>query len=255
MAVGSVPRGWKNPMLPAVSTPRHPIFDPSTYYGQIRAYARIDLKMCGYCGMLWGRAEREHDPTPRSSPCEEQERRELAQALEGGVAPAQQGGARCGPTIQVLDALRVETAILDLGTAEARPPRYRGIAELCLVREADGSLTAGLLVWFDQREIEERLRIASSSCCLWRAYFFEPEAVARLERFLGDRPYLDAFDAEAVRDNLDVARMIGGAPEMEGVWSPRDGLVRFGRLPVTDRYVLLPPRREPPRIVVVFHPA
>jgi hypothetical protein len=243
----------------AVGAPRHPIFDPTTYYGQIRASARIDLKMSGYFGMLWGRAEWEHYPMPRSSLREEQERQELAQALDGtgDLRSAQQGDrAKLGPPIQVLDALRTESCVLDLGAVESpRPHCIPGIAELCLVREAIGSLTVGLLVRFDQGEIEERLRSAGYGHCRCRAFLFEPEAIERLETFLGGRSYLDAFDPNVVRNNHDVARMLGGAAEMEGELSLNEGLVRFGRLPVSDHYTLLPPRPQPPRIVVVFHPA
>jgi hypothetical protein len=218
---------------------RHPLFDPSSAYGRMRASVRAEDKMRGYLHWLWVRAKRTQGPLPCASQRPEVERRELACRLE--IVSG-------GPGIEVLDALEARAEALVAGPTEAiLPPRFFADAELCLVREVGGPYTLGLLLWG-----AGLFRAAHFRC---RAFLLEPEVVERLEGHLGGRPYLDAFHPDAVENNLEVARVLAAVPEMEGDWEGGRSPVCFHRLPTTDHYDLFPPRTETLQIVVVLHPA
>src|SRR5205823_5663736 len=104
-----------------------------------------------------------------------------------------------GPDIQVLDALSCSGLVLVLGVAEGLDQkRLAGVAEFCLVREADQSLSVGLLMRF-----VETPRLEGRFHC--RAFLFEPEVIDRLEGVLGGKSYLEAFTPEALTNILDVA--------------------------------------------------
>lgn len=82
-----------------------------------------------------------------------------------------------------------------------------------------------------------------------RAFLLEPEAVAALQSLVGERPWLDAFGADAAHD-VEVARILASAPELEGVRWP-DGRLAFDRVAVPDCFDAMPPREQPLRVVIV----
>jgi tetratricopeptide (TPR) repeat protein len=120
-----------------------------------------------------------------------------------------------------------------------------GLAQFCLVREADDSLSVGLLLQFT-----EAPRLQGRFLC--RAFLFEPEVIARLEGLVGGS-YLDAFDHDVIANNLDVARILS-VLSLDGEWSSGEDEVRFRRLGISGGYDLFPPRvEEPLRVVAVLH--
>jgi hypothetical protein len=152
-----------------------------------------------------------------------------------------------GPDFRVLDVLRVRTRFLVGETVHGektwfpRPEADEIGSTLCLVREAD-----------DKRLLDLRVGGARSyprkARC--RAFLLEPEVVARLKSQMGEKPWKQAFLAETVVENFEVARILSAAPEMEG--ELHNGRALFHRLPMPERYDRLPPRKEPLEVVVVL---
>lgn len=66
---------------------------------------------------------------------------------------------------------------------------------------------------------------------------------------MAEKPWQEAFVADAVVGICELAQILAAAPEMEGVVCGDD--IVFDRVPVPERYDTLPPRKEPLHVVVV----
>ncbi len=225
---------------------RHPLFDPSSDFCRLLAAGRPRDKMYGYVIWMASRADRMHYPPKQSSERSEDERRQLACRLANSKECRVNGQ---GPDIQVLDALAAPATVLVTGMAEGlHQEQLAGDAEFCLVREADRSLSLGLLMQF-----RERPRLEGHFHC--RAFLFEPEVIHRLEGLLGGKSYLEAFTPDALTSILDVPRILSVISDLAGEWSSDDSEVRFRRQGIPGGYELFPPRQEPLHVVVALHPA
>jgi hypothetical protein len=202
---------------------------------------------------LQARADRLRLPVPQGSATSESYRRTLARRL-AKVASQSTTAAPAVAPIEVLDSFAAETRILVTGTPQANqfPPSAER-AELCLVREADGSRTLGMLLRLDAAHLSEAALPTRRYHC--RLFLFEPEFIRRLEGLLGGRSYLDSFELDVFTNNPDVVRILAAVSELEGEWLAGQAEVRFPRLAVPDIYVLFPTRAEPLQIVAALHPA
>jgi hypothetical protein len=214
----------------------HPLFDPTSLYGQMRATLRPAGKMRGYMHFLWARAK--------------------------GATQAQQSGSRAGSNgaIHAPGTRPSEAEVLDVWTAQATfctteailplDGLEQGAIHLCLVREADGRHTLGCRTRVDEliRNPEEAGRWAETSFPC-RAFLLEPEVVERLKSLLPEKPWQEAFLAETVANHAEVARILSAAPEMEG--EVRGKEIVFEPLPLPERENVLPPRKEPLQVVIV----
>jgi hypothetical protein len=227
---------------------RHPLFDPSSDYCRLLAGGRADYKMLGYLAWMASRADRFQYPPKQSSERSEDERRQLACRLANRKECCTGGQ---GPDIQVLDALTCPGLILVLGIPEELgQKRVAGAAEFCLVREADQSLSVGMVMRFvEGPRLEGRFRC--------RAFLLELEVIDRLEGLLGDKSYIEAFTPEALTNILDVARILSVTSDLAGEWTPGESEVCFHRIGIPGGYTLFPPRgrAEPIIVVVALHPA
>ncbi len=228
----------------------HPLFDPSSLYGQMRSSLRAAGKMRGYLHWLWARTSfaahpLSHQPSRKDLP---------------GWASGQ---ARTNGAVSAPGALPAEGEVLDVWMA--RPsfcstsplpwePLERGVIYLCLVREVDGKHTLRCRARADE---PARLTEETSSCpgssCRCRAFLLEPEVVERLKGLLQNRPWQDAFLAETVANHYEVAQVLSAAPELEG--EVRGGDVFFESLPMPEQYDTFPPRKEPLQVVIVCETA
>lgn len=226
------------------TTERHPLFDESSAYGKLRANVRPELKMKGYFCQLWSRVEQAGTETPTSSSRSEQDLDALARRLTPNVSHSGQtnGAPGAEPALRVLDALAHPVQVIVSGAAELSSPS-EAAAELCLVREADASVTVGLLLRCSPP-------LATAPRC--RAFFLPPKAAERLEAIVGRSSYLGAFAPDVLRDNVEVARILCTAVELEGKWSDETA-VCFARLPVPAHYQILPPGIEQAHVVITLH--
>jgi hypothetical protein len=143
----------------------------------------------------------------------------------------------------------------------AAPEEKRGSLreiELYLVREADGKHSLGcradvreiLRDFAYEREVERQTPLHHDTARKCRAFLLLPEVVARLKSQMGDKPWQQAFLAENVANNFEIARILSCAPEMDG--ELRNGEIVFDRVPVPDCYDTLPPLKEPLQVVIVY---
>src|SRR5262249_49328925 len=122
-------------------------------------------------------------------------------------------------------------------------------AKILLVCEENGTRTVGLLLDFP-------LEIGSPvlSC---RAFLIEPEVIKRLAA-LGNLPeelvphdvLCQAFQGGAVRNNIELARLLAALPELDGEVLLDERCVRFQRLAVPQGFDTFPLRAEPLEVVV-----
>jgi hypothetical protein len=211
----------------------HPLFDPSSLYGRMRACARAEDKMRGYFHWLWARAKQE----PQSLP----HQRSPSEGADGAVRLWDQG--------TVLDVWPAQATLVAAETDCLADALLSGEISLYLIREVDGRHTLGCRVQLSQwpgRREELGLWLARHGPC--RAFLLEPEVVERLKSLLPEKPWQEALSAQTVASNPDVARVFAAAPEMEG--ELHAGEILFERLAVPESYSTFPPRQQPLQVVI-----
>jgi hypothetical protein len=211
----------------------HPLFVSFSLYGRMRACARAEDKMRGYFHWLWARARHE----PESVPHEQR-----PSGANGAVHLRDHG--------EVLDVWLAQATLVAAETDCPAGVLLSGDISLYLVREADGRHTLGCRVRLSElpgrREEVGRLMARQGPC---RAFLLEPEVVQRLKSLQPDKPWQEAFSAQTVAGNSEVARVLAAAPEMEGELD--GGEILFERLPVPESYSTFPPRQQPLEVVIV----
>jgi hypothetical protein len=207
-------------------TSAHPLFDPTSLYGQMRATLGAAGKMRGYFHFLWARARHATELAPQEELPDWLSR--LAEAT-----PRNEGEAL---DVWIAEAIFCSTETSSSDRLDA------GVIRLCLIREPDGRHTLECRARLAEpgQEGEEASGWAGTSFHC-RAFLLEPEVVQRLQSLLQDRPWQMAFLAETVVNYPEVARILAAAPELEGEVRGRD--VVFERLPLPDQYDTFPPRR------------
>jgi hypothetical protein len=223
---------------------RHPLFDPSSLYGQAHAGGQAEYRIRGYMHWLRARADRLRLPLRQSSAASESYRATLARRL-ASITPVL-------GDVKVLDAFSAETRILVTGAAQTHQQPSAERAELCLVREADGSHTLGVLLRLDSAQLFGAALTGTRFRC--RVFLFEPEVIRRLEGLLCGRSYLDSLEPAVLENYPEVAGILAAVSELEGEWSAGQSEVRFARLSIPDSYDLFPPRAEPLQMVAILHP-
>jgi hypothetical protein len=205
----------------------HPLFDPSSRYGQLRAGVRAEGKMRGFFRFRWVCAKLDGLPLPQGPGSPAAEAQQLFEE-------------ECASGLTLLDSFSVEALFLSTGPLHELG-RWR--VHLGLIRETENLRALGCKGCVP-------LDVSESRRC--RAFLLHPKVVAKLQARMG-RPLLEAFSAETLEDDPEVARMLASAPEMEGIC--REGKAAFDRLPVPDRYDAFPPFDEPLTVVVVIDDA
>jgi hypothetical protein len=230
----------------------HPLFDPRSLYGRMRAAVRPEDKMRGYFHWLQARAERVAEAFQAVPPCSPEVLDRLSVRLESleievGVRP---GRAEVLAAHHVMPlALARAPSRLEVSRVTLRPGDHE--ADLLLVRESGGGRSFGMLMSFPEEVCGGLLR----RC---RAFLCEPEVVKHLRLALDaaatsptGEVLFQAFQPEAVADNVEVARLLSALPELDGIIHP-PGEARFHRHPIPDGCSQFPPRPAPLSVVVVI---
>src|SRR5947208_653833 len=133
----------------------HPLFDPASLYGRMRAGLRPEGKMRGYFHWLWARAKQEMEPFPVRERSQEQ--------------PLGDSDFRVLDTWRAGISFVAGERVLSLNAA----PQME--IDLCLVREKDGKHTVGCHVAADEvsqgwrDNVEQRVLLQDwvkhSTCC------------------------------------------------------------------------------------------
>jgi hypothetical protein len=145
--------------------------------------------------------------------------------------------ADCAGGYRLLDSHSAEAAFLSTGP---RPDLGRGRVHFALIREADDFHTLGC----------KGAAPRGFGPCNCRAFLLHPKVIAKLRSRVAGGPLPDAFSADAVADDPEVARMLASAAEMEG--EVREGQVVFHRLPVPECYDVFPPLEGTLQVVIVI---
>ncbi len=213
----------------------HPLFAPFSLYGRMRACVRAEDKMRGFFHWLWARAKREAQPLPNgyfsSTAC----------ASDATMPLVDQG--------KILDVWPAQARLVMAGTALRLACLPYLAVSLYLVHEPDGKNTLGCRAGPTQLTGHPEVAGWASRPCPCRAFLLEPEVVERLGALLAGKPWQEAFSAETIANNGEVARVLAAAPELEGEVGPDE--IHFERVPVPERYNTFPPRKELLQVVIV----
>jgi hypothetical protein len=216
-------------------TSAHPLFDPTSLYGQMRASLRAAGKMRDYFHFPWARTKHATEPMPQEE-------------LPGWASRLADIAAALPNEGEVLD-IWIARVTFCCSEAASSDRLALGVMRLCLIREADGRDELGCRVVLAEpgQNGEEASRWAGVSFPC-RAFLLEPEVVQRLQSLLQERPWQDAFLAETVANHTQVARILA-APELEGEVRGRE--IVFERMALPDQYGTFPPRRGLLWVVIV----
>jgi hypothetical protein len=139
-------------------------------------------------------------------------------------------------------------------------PRMKASGELLLLHEPNKERSVGLIMEPFHPVFPEIFHYSRPP---WRvrAFLFEPEVIKRVNVALKNTQESEAnilrqaFQAEVIKENFEVARLLSAVPELEGKFDPSYPRIRFEPLGIPNDCDQFPPRPGPLHVVVVISPS